>query len=195
MSDANPQLRPKSTLITDAGGVFTANVTPAGQLEVTASAGSSSVMITGPGGTNTAIVTAAGALDVAVIPPVVQNVLVTTAALANNASAEVTVQIPGPFQLLWITVSAFCRVRLYSTAAVQAADLSRPSTQTPTPATATGIISDAVLTTSLALGYLGTFGENGDAPATNTIYTTVTNLSGSLTTISINVAYTNTLSM
>ena len=123
--------------------------------------------------------------------PIVQNVIVTTGVLANNASVETTAQIPGPFQLLWITVSAFCRVRAYSTAAAQAADLSRPSSQTPTPATSTGIISDAVLTSSLALGYLDTYGLNGDTPASNTIYLTITNLSGAPAAISINVAYTD----
>jgi hypothetical protein len=209
MSENNPQLRPKAALITDANGFNTANVTEispnVGALDVNLVGGSAGNPAAGPTGqpvpaeadyvgyndngtlVGVSLTSPLPVMDI----PIVQNVIVTTGVLANNASVETTAQIPGPFQLLWITASAFCRVRAYSTAAAQAADLSRPSSQTPTPATSTGIISDAVLTSSLALGYLDTYGLNGDTPASNTIYLTITNLSGAPAAISINVAYTD----
>jgi hypothetical protein len=200
MSQANPQLRPKAALITDPLGVITANVTEInpgeGALDVNivgGSSGSGSVEITGPGGVNTAIVTADGSLDVVNTAPLVENVILTTGSLANGASAALTAQIPGPFQMLWAAVSAYCRVEAYSTAAVQAADAARPVTQVPTPANASGVISDGLLLATLALGYENTFGLNGDTPASNTIYFTITNLSGTAAAITVNIAYTNSL--
>ena len=44
MAEANPQLRPKSVLITDANGVNTANVNEQGQLEVDATFGGTIVV-------------------------------------------------------------------------------------------------------------------------------------------------------
>jgi hypothetical protein len=104
-----------------------------------------------------------------------------------------TAQMLGPFQMLWAAVSAYCRVEAYSTAAVQAADAARPVTQVPTPANASGVISDGLLLATLALGYENTFGLNGDTPASNTIYFTITNLSGTAAAITVNIAYTNSL--
>ena len=209
MSQENPQLRPKAALITDPGGFIAANVTEInpneGALDVNVVAGAAGNAAAGPTGSPVPLdadyigyndngtlvgVSLTNPLPVMDIP-IVSNVIVTTGVLANNASEEDTAQIPGPFQLLWITVSAFCRVRAYATAAERAADLGRPSSQTPTPATSTGVISDVVLTSSLALGYVDTYGLNGDTPTSNAIYLTITNLSGSPAAISVNIAYTD----
>ena len=201
MSDANPQLRPKAALITDPNGVTTANVTEInpgeGALDVNVVAGGSGggpVTITGPGGVNTAIVTDTGALDVALTAPLVQNVVQTTGVLVNGSSATLDVPMPlaGPLQLLWVTVSAFSRIEAYDTSAHRAADAARPYATPPGPSVA-GIISDAVLLSTLSLRYTDTFGENGDSPLGDTLYFTVTNLSGGPAAITFNISYTNSL--
>lgn len=202
MSENNPQLRPKASLITDPAGFTTANVTEInpgeGALDVNVVGGGGTgggpVTITGPGGVNTAIVTAEGALDVAPSAPLVQNVVQTTGVLANGSSATLDVPMPlaGPLQFLWVTVSAFSRIEAYDTAAHRTADAARPYATPPGPSVA-GIISDAVLLSALSLRYTDTFGENGDSPLGDTIYFTVTNLSGAPAAITFNISYTNSL--
>lgn len=55
----------------------------------------------------------------------VSSASVTTAALTTGNSAQTTITLAHSFTLLTVTVSQKCRVRLYATAATQAADVGR----------------------------------------------------------------------
>jgi hypothetical protein len=118
---------------------------------------------------------------------------ITTAAIANNITENDNLVMARTFTLLSIEVSAYARVRLYSTDAARTADASRPL-GAPTPAgTQNGIIAEVIMVSQLGvLSWMmspAAQGFNDDSPAATTIYAAVTNLSGANSTITVTFTY------
>jgi hypothetical protein len=111
--------------------------------------------------------------------------------VAQTASAATSVLNPAgqftgvvtlakAFIVLSISVNAAARVRLYSTAAAQTVDKSRPQTQGPGFGTEQGIIGDVVLTTAPTVWYCeDMIGANSDSPQSASAYITVENIGAS----------------
>jgi len=116
-----------------------------------------------------------------------------TGSLANNAIENDSVTISKTFQLLMLTVSAYARVRLYSTAAARTADANRPVGVPVTPGSMSGLIADVSMTIALGVQTWmmspAATGCNDDAAPSPTIYAAVTNLSGATTTITVTLTY------
>lgn len=72
-----------------------------------------------------------------------------TATLDTNATEQAGITLSPSFEVLRVSADGPCRIRLYSSAAARAADLSRPVSTTPTPGT--GLILDVVLTAAGSL--------------------------------------------
>ena len=115
----------------------------------------------------------------------------TTASIANNASATGTVPLGRSFIIIEVKASAACRIRLYSTAAARTADASRPSLTSPILYTEHGVIIDLVLDSSLA-PFPVTWICSPEAPGSDAedspvgdISYSVTNLSGSTQSFTI----------
>jgi hypothetical protein len=112
------------------------------------------------------------------------NVDVTTASIADNASATGTVTLGKSFELFKVTVDRDCRVRLYQTSADRTADAARAIGTDPD--SAAGVICDLVfdgfteIVTSPRIS-----GNNQDSPVTDTIYYSITNLSGATSTVAV----------
>ena len=113
----------------------------------------------------------------------------TTALQIKSASLSTTVLNPGDFytgvaslsqsfNLIAISVSKPCRVRLYATVNAQNADLMRDSNTAPAFETTQGLIADVVID-SPPWSWLMTpspTGTNGDFPRTTNTYYTINNL-------------------
>jgi hypothetical protein len=79
---------------------------------------------------------------------------------------------------------------LYSTAAAQNVDKSRPITQGPGFGTEQGIIGDVVLTNTPVVWYTENMvGANGNNPQNASIYCTVDNLTASSTAIQVSISF------
>lgn len=114
-----------------------------------------------------------------------RDVAFTTASLANGASQQSSTDFGAPGQLLlMISVNRACRLRFYAIASVQSTDASRAYT-TP-PQAGIGMLLDAVWLT-VHTKYIAppVLLFNGNVPASNTIYWTVENLSGSTGTVTV----------
>ena len=73
----------------------------------------------------------------------------TTASLDANATEQAGITLSPSFEVLRVSADGPCRIRLYSSAAARAADLSRPVSTAPTPGT--GLILEVVLTAAGSL--------------------------------------------
>jgi hypothetical protein len=118
---------------------------------------------------------------------------VITAALDNNVTENDDLVMARTFILQSIMVSAYARVRLYSTAAARTADALRPL-GAPTPqGTQNGIIAEVIMVSQLGvLSWMMSPAANGcndDTPAATTIYAATTNLSGANSTITVTFTY------
>jgi hypothetical protein len=102
-----------------------------------------------------------------------------------------TVQLAKSFQLLSISASAPCEVRLYGTAAAQAFDAARPLDAPVPPEVMSNLIVDVVLDTLPYFWPLQNItGANQDTPQSKTLYMSVFNLAGvPETNISVTIAY------
>lgn len=114
----------------------------------------------------------------------------TTASLADQATDSVTtISLKKAFTLLSLTVDRACRVRLYSTAAARTADASRAIGVDP--AASAGVILDYYANTGAGTYPLSTlvFGANLDVSPSATSYLSVTNRSGSTSTVTVGLSY------
>jgi hypothetical protein len=125
--------------------------------------------------------------------PPVQTTTAGGTSLASGAIGQSILSLNGAFTILSVACNGPLRLRLYSTAAAQTADLSRPNTIPPTPGTAHGVICDLYLQTS---GQYTNWilspaapGANGDSPQTATVYCSITNLSVSTASPSATITW------
>lgn len=109
-----------------------------------------------------------------------------TATLAAGAQQQGTLTLCKSFALLKVVVSSVARVRLYSTAAAQTTDASRPNTTPPTAGTQHGVITDLYL--SSALSWIlspSAQGSNMESSPSSSISYTIDNLGGSSAAITV----------
>ncbi|MFZ0232415.1 MAG: hypothetical protein WA306_09375 [Candidatus Acidiferrales bacterium] len=123
------------------------------------------------------------------------NISTVTAAatsLASGSIAQSTLTMARAFTVLSVVCNGALRLRLYSTAAAQTADLNRPNTVPPTPGTNHGVICDLYLAsnTQYLLWNLAPVapGSNDDSPQSTNVYCSITNLG--VTTVSLTAAIT-----
>jgi hypothetical protein len=111
---------------------------------------------------------------------VVQTTNASGGSLASGAIGQSTLTFAPTFTILSVACNGPLRLRLYSTAAAQTADLNRPNTVPPTPGVSHGVICDLYLQTS---GQYTSWnlspvagGCNDDSPQTSNCYCSITNL-------------------
>ena len=115
---------------------------------------------------------------------------VTTPGIGPGNSFVGSVVLSKSFQLLVVTASAPCRIRLYGTAAAQAADSYRGLDVPPPAGDIQNIISDVALDTSpFHWTFQDRVGASGDSPMTATVYLTVTNLDVTTDVITVTFSY------
>jgi hypothetical protein len=117
-------------------------------------------------------------------------VVVTTPQVTPGSSYTGITIMSQSFQLLGFAASSACRVRLYSTAQSQNADLAR-GLDDPCPAgIVQGLICDVAMdTTPLSWQFADRLGSNGDSPATGNIYCTIENLTNATNAITLTIQY------
>jgi hypothetical protein len=110
----------------------------------------------------------------------ISTVTASATSLASGAIAQSTILLARAFTVLSVVCNGALRLRLYSTAAAQTADLNRPNTVPPTPGTNHGVICDLYLAsnTQYPLWNLAPVapGSNDDNPQTTNVYCSITNL-------------------
>lgn len=116
----------------------------------------------------------------------------TTASLAAGASEQGTITLAAGYRLLRITSSAPARVRLYTTAAKQAADLARPIGTDP--AGDHGCVLEYVATSGLLSADLSPTvdGFDGKAAPDGAIPITVTNTGAGIVAIQVDFLWIRT---
>jgi plastocyanin len=126
------------------------------------------------------ILTATGGSSV----PQIQDLSGTTASIANDTSAELNITGYKAYSLFKITTDAEAWVKVYVDDASRDADTTRSEGEDPAPGS--GVISEVRTTGAESILISpGIMGFNNDNPRTNTIYLTVTNRSGSATTVTV----------
>ena len=109
----------------------------------------------------------------------------TTTSLAANATADLNITAYKAYVLLKVETDADAWVRLYTDAAARTADANRSEGEDP--GAGTGVIAEVRGSGVLRVSP-GVLGYNNDSPsATDTIYTAVTNRSGSTSTITVTI--------
>jgi hypothetical protein len=112
------------------------------------------------------------------------SIVSTTTSLVNNTTATVTLSGFKTYALLKMQVDAASWVRLYTDAVSQSSDSGRLQGVDPTPGN--GVLAEIISAGSLTqLISPAVIGFNADAPPSNNIYASVTNLSGSTRTITV----------
>jgi hypothetical protein len=114
--------------------------------------------------------------------------------LASGAEGTDIIQLAPSFRIVGISVGGKkCRVRLYSTSALRAADASRSLVAPPTPGTKHGVILDLYLD---QVKYLDPWvcspeagGSNMDSPSSSTIYVALRNYDTVTQSITLLVTY------
>lgn len=143
-------------------------------------------------GTDGQVLTACAACNVgltwaAASSPVARAITsVTTASIANGASADVAISIPATYALLKIQTSHAAWVTLYTDVASRTSDASRTENTDPLPGT--GVIAEVI--TSGATTQLispGTIGFSSDG--TGTSYARINNKSGAPAAITVTLTY------
>lgn len=123
-------------------------------------------------------------------PPKAQTASITTSVLSPGGQFTGSLSMAKSYIVLFVSVNSAARVRLYSSAAAQTVDLSRPITSGAGFGTEQGIVGDIVLDTAPVVWEAQNMtGINGDSPQGSTAYLTVDNLSVSSTAISVSVVY------
>ncbi len=126
------------------------------------------------------VLTATGGSSV----PQIQDLSGTTASIADDASAELNITGYKAYSLFKITTDAEAWVKVYVDDASRDADTTRSEGEDPAPGS--GVISEVRTTGAESILISpGIMGFNNDNPRTNTIYLTVTNRSGSATTVTV----------
>jgi hypothetical protein len=117
---------------------------------------------------------------------------VTSASLGSTVMQQTTITIAKGFRLLHIQTDRAARVRLYATAAGQAADANR--TVNNDPAVGVGLILDYVTTSTARDEDLSPLvdGASMEVSPSATIPITITNLSGSTSTVTVTLTYIQT---
>jgi len=155
-------------------------------------------MASGAGGsTVTNIVASSSTSTTTTTAPIVQTTALATPSLIVGQVYPTIIQLAKGFQCMRVSVSAPARVELYKTAATQAADSSRPATQTVPIGTENGIICDLYLLESSELDWKCSPdfpGSNGDFPQTASIYITVTNIGAAAAAIIVSINFVPTAS-
>lgn len=112
----------------------------------------------------------------------------TTASLANAATENGTVALGKSGIIYAVTLSAPGRLRLYATSAERTADAARVAGEDP--GFNSGLLLDLLLNTDTGLTWAlspkAVF-ENGDGPASTSIYYAVENLSGAAAAITVTI--------
>ena len=126
------------------------------------------------------VLTATGGSSV----PQIQDLSGTTASIADDASAELSITGYKAYSLFKVTTSAAAWVKVYVDDASRDADTTRSEGEDPAPGT--GVIAEVRTTGAESILISpGIMGFNNDNPRTNTIYLSVTNRSGSATTVTV----------
>jgi len=127
------------------------------------------------------ILTATGGSSV----PQIQDLSGTTASIADNASAELNITGYKAYSLFKVTTSAAAWVKVYVDDTSRDADITRSEGEDPAPGS--GVIAEVRTTGAESILISpGIMGFNNDSPTrTNTIYLSVTNRSGSATTVTV----------
>jgi hypothetical protein len=117
---------------------------------------------------------------------------ITTASLANNATANVFLSGFKGYNLYSITASHPAWIRLYTSNIARINDYTRTSTNDPTPDA--GVVAEVITVTTNQTVDLSPAvpGYNNDAPITTSIPMTITNLSGGANVITISVTLLQT---
>lgn len=111
---------------------------------------------------------------------------VTTASIANGASANATIIGFSGYALLSIQTSAAAWVTVYTTTAARTADASRAITDDPVPGS--GVIAEVITTGAQTQSFTpGVFGYNDESSPTTDIQIKVVNRSGSTAAITVTV--------
>jgi hypothetical protein len=122
-----------------------------------------------------------GAGEVQISSAVVTTITAGGSSLASGAIGESTLVLAPTFTIISVACNGPLRLRLYSSAAAQTADLNRPNTVPPTPGTDHGVICDLYLQSSgqYTLWTLSPIapGANQETPQTSNCYCSITNLS------------------
>lgn len=141
-------------------------------------------------GTATSVVTSGGSSGGTSNPPKAQTASITTSVLSPGGQFTGSLSMAKSYIVLFVSVNTAARVRLYSTAAAQTVDLSRPITSGAGFGTEQGIVGDMVLDTAPVVWEAQNMtGVNGDSPQGATAYLTCDNLSSSSTAINVSVVY------
>ena len=111
-----------------------------------------------------------------------------TGSIANNASANITIDAAKTYALLKIQTSAAAWVTLYTDSTSRSNDSSRNETTDPTPGS--GVIAE-VITTGSATQIMtpGLIGWNNDGTVSSNVYAKVVNKSGSTGAITVTLTY------
>ena len=111
-----------------------------------------------------------------------------TGSIANNASANITIDAAKTNSLLKIQTSAAAWVTLYTDSTSRSNDSSRNETTDPTPGS--GVIAE-VITTGAATQIMtpGLIGWNNDGTVSSNVYAKVVNKSGSTGAITVTLTY------
>jgi hypothetical protein len=126
------------------------------------------------------VLTATGGSSV----PQIQDLTGTTSSLADDATAELNITGYKAYSLFKIEVDAAAWVRVYTDDASRDADQTRSEGADPSPGS--GVIAEVRTTTAESILITpGIMGFNNDSPRTTTIYLSVTNRSGSASTVTV----------
>jgi len=126
------------------------------------------------------VLTATGGSSV----PQIQNLTGTTSSLADDATAELNITGYKAYSLFKIETDAASWVRVYTDDTSRDADQTRSEGTDPSPGS--GVIAEVRTTTAESILITpGIMGFNNDSPRTTTIYLSVTNRSGSTSTVTV----------
>jgi hypothetical protein len=151
-------------------------------------------LTTGTGGgtviQNTTVVTSSSSSSSSSSAIVAVPTSITTAVLNPGQQFAGALTLSRSFQLLALTSNVAARVRLYGTASAQTQDSGRALDVAPSPGTTQNLITDVALDTApFQWTFQNRIGANGDSPQKQTVYLTVTNLSGSSVAITLSLIY------
>ena len=126
------------------------------------------------------VLTATGGSSV----PQIQDLTGTTSSLADDATAELNITGYKAYSLFKIETDAAAWVRVYTDDTSRDADQTRSEGADPSPGS--GVIAEVRTTTAESILITpGIMGFNNDSPRTTTIYLSVTNRSGSASTVTV----------
>lgn len=112
----------------------------------------------------------------------------TTAAIANNASGDITITAAKTYALMKVQTSAAAWVTIYTDATSRTNDASR--TQNTDPAPGSGVLAEVVTTgAQTILMTPAVYGFNDDSTPSNNVYLKVVNKSGSTVAITVTLTY------